>query len=198
MLSTGVRISATLRRYGLFINLVNNKLAYRYQTIHSRLSTSLAHWLRLSVLLLSTVWLSACTSNRYLTIEPPQYSTQADSTAALAAKFGGQISYVESNGIQLRLVEAGEGPLVVLVHGWPESWYSWRYQIAALSEAGYHVVAPDMRGYGGSARPENVEDYNIIELTADVAGIVAALGEQSAVVGGHYWGAPIAWNSALL
>ncbi|MBT8146277.1 MAG: alpha/beta hydrolase [Gammaproteobacteria bacterium] len=116
----------------------------------------------------------------------------------MAAKLGAQVRTIESNGIQLRIVEAGEGPLVVLVHGWPESWYSWRYQIEALAEAGYHAVAPDMRGYGGSARPENIEDYNIIELSADVAGIVSALGEEKAVVVGHDWGAPIAWNSALL
>jgi len=129
---------------------------------------------------------------------PPQPPSESDVTVAMAAKFGAQVRYVDSNGIQLRMVEAGAGPLVVLVHGWPESWYSWRYQIAALAEAGYHAVAPDMRGYGGSTRPESIEDYNIIELTADVAGIVTALGEEHAVVVGHDWGAPIAWNSALL
>ncbi len=122
----------------------------------------------------------------------------ADRTAELAARFGGSVRYIESNGIRLRLVEAGQGPLVILVHGWPESWYSWRYQIQALAEAGYHAVAPDMRGYGGSTIPADIEGYNIRELTADVAGIVSAMGEESAVVVGHDWGAPIAWQSALL
>ena len=68
---------------------------------------------------------------------------------------------VETNGIKLRVAEAGSGPLVVLVHGWPESWYSWRHQIPAIAAAGYHVVAPDMRGYGGSDKPPNVDDYDI-------------------------------------
>ena len=125
-------------------------------------------------------------------------STNTGRTEELAARFGGEVTYVNSNGIRLRLVEAGLGPLVILVHGWPESWYSWRHQLQALADAGYHAVAPDMRGYGGSTIPENIEDYNIIELTADVAGIVSALGEDSAVVVGHDWGAPIAWQSALL
>ena len=116
----------------------------------------------------------------------------------MAAKFGGQVRYVESNGIRLRLVEAGEGPLVILVHGWPESWYSWRHQLQPLAAAGYHVVVPDMRGYGGSDIPAEIEDYNILQLTADVAGIVTAVGAESAVIVGHDWGAPIAWQSALL
>ena len=125
-------------------------------------------------------------------------SSQIDRTVELAAKYGGTVRYVDSNGIRLRLVEAGTGPLVILVHGWPESWYSWRYQLQALAAAGYRAVAPDMRGYGGSTIPERIEDYNITELTADVAGIVSALGESNAVVVGHDWGAPIAWQTALL
>lgn len=124
--------------------------------------------------------------------------SENDRTVELAAQFGATVSYIESNHIRLRVVEAGAGPLVVLVHGWPESWYSWRHQLRALAEAGYHAVAPDMRGYGGSTIPDKIEDYNIIELTADVAGIVSALGETSAVLVGHDWGAPIAWQSALL
>ncbi|MDA1372313.1 MAG: alpha/beta hydrolase [Proteobacteria bacterium] len=124
--------------------------------------------------------------------------TEPNNTEALAAQYGGQVRYVETNGITLRVVEAGQGPLVVLVHGWPESWYSWRHQLRPLANAGYHIVAPDMRGYGGSTLSEAIEDYNIRELTADVAGIVTALGEEHAVVIGHDWGAPIAWQSALL
>lgn len=124
-------------------------------------------------------------------------SSQIDRTLELAAKYGGTVKYVDSNGIRLRLVEAGTGPLVILVHGWPESWYSWRHQLQALAAEGYRAVSPDMRGYGGSTVPERIEDYNITELTADIAGIVSALGESSAVVVGHDWGAPIAWQTAL-
>jgi len=121
-----------------------------------------------------------------------------DRTETLAAKYGAQVRMIESNDIQLRIVEAGEGPLVVLVHGWPESWYSWRHQLIPLAKAGYHVVAPDMRGYGGSTIPEEIEEYDITQLTADVAGVVSTLGEETAVVVGHDWGAPIAWQTALL
>ena len=132
------------------------------------------------------------------TVEDDLASSQQQVTEALAAKYGGAVRHVETNGIRLRIVEAGEGPLVILVHGWPESWYSWRHQLTGLAEAGYRVVAPDMRGYGGSTIPQDIVDYDIVELTADVAGIVTALGEDSAVVVGHDWGAPIAWQSALL
>ena len=121
-----------------------------------------------------------------------------DETEALAARYGGEVRYIDSNGIRLRIVVAGEGPLVILIHGWPESWYSWRHQLQPLAAAGYRVVAPDMRGYGGSTLPTAIEAYDTVQLTADVAGIVAALGESTAVVVGHDWGAPIAWRSALL
>jgi pimeloyl-ACP methyl ester carboxylesterase len=105
---------------------------------------------------------------------------------------------VATNGINLHVAEAGTGPLVVLVHGWPESWYSWRHQLPALAAAGYHAVAPDVRGYGGSDRPQPVEAYRMTELVGDLAGLVEALGEESAVVVGHDWGAPIAYHCALL
>lgn len=107
------------------------------------------------------------------------------------------LKIVEANGIRLRVALAGEGPLVVLVHGWPESWYSWRHQIPALVEAGYRVAAPDVRGYGGSDKPQPIEAYAIKEMCADVAGLVTALGETSAILIGHDWGAPIVWNTAL-
>ena len=103
----------------------------------------------------------------------------------------------ETNGIRLRVALAGKGPLVVLVHGWPESWYSWRHQIPALAAAGYRVAAPDVRGYGGSDKPNPVEAYAIKEMCADIAGLVTALGETRAILIGHDWGAPIAWNTAL-
>lgn len=105
---------------------------------------------------------------------------------------------IETNGIKLRISEAGSGPLVVMVHGWPESWYSWRHQLRALCDAGYHAVAPDVRGYGGSDKPHEIEAYAMSTIVADIAGLVEALGEQSAVVVGHDWGAPIAYHCALL
>jgi pimeloyl-ACP methyl ester carboxylesterase len=95
---------------------------------------------------------------------------------------------VKSNGINIHLAEGGEGSLVVLCHGYPELWYSWRHQLKALAEAGYHVVAPDQRGYGKTDRPETVEDYNILQLSGDIVGLVDALGETEAVIVGHDWG----------
>ncbi len=106
--------------------------------------------------------------------------------------------FIESNGIRMRLAEMGEGPLVLLLHGWPESWYSWRHQLTALADAGYHAVAPDLRGYGKSDAPEAVEEYDIVHLTADAVGVLDALGEETAVVVGHDWGAIVAWNCVLL
>ncbi|MEZ5560253.1 MAG: alpha/beta hydrolase [Pseudomonadales bacterium] len=103
----------------------------------------------------------------------------------------------ETNGINMHYVEAGEGPLVVLCHGFPESWYSWRHQLRALAEAGYRVVAPDQRGYGGTDAPGAVESYTQLHLVGDIVGLVRALGEKQAVIVGHDWGAPVAWNAAL-
>ena len=109
------------------------------------------------------------------------------------------LQHVETNGIRLRVATAGDGPLVILVHGFPESWYSWRHQIKALSEAGYRVAAPDVRGYGGSDRPHPVEAYDMESLTGDIAGLAHALSPgEKAVVVGHDWGSPIAWNTARL
>src|ERR671933_994542 len=105
--------------------------------------------------------------------------------------------FIETNGIRMHLVEAGIGPLVVLLHGFPESWYSWRHQLAALAEAGFRVVAPDQRGYGQTDRPQAIEAYSIFHLVGDVVGLLDALGEERAVVVGHDWGAPVAWHTAL-
>ncbi len=105
---------------------------------------------------------------------------------------------VRTNGISMHVAEAGSGPLVILLHGFPELWYSWRRQLPALAAAGYHAVAPDLRGYGGSDAPEPIEAYSMLNMTADVAGLLDALGEETAVVVGHDWGAPIAWHCALL
>ncbi len=105
---------------------------------------------------------------------------------------------VDSNGIRMHVAEAGDGPLVVLCHGFPEGWYSWRHQLAALAQAGFHAVAPDQRGYGSTDCPEAVSAYNIFQLVGDIVGLVKALGENSAAIVGHDWGAPVAWYSALL
>lgn len=111
---------------------------------------------------------------------------------------GPKLRMIEANGVKLRIAEMGKGPLVILVHGWPESWYSWRHQMPAIAAAGYHVVAPDMRGYGKSDKPADVEAYDIQHLTGDIVGIVDAMGEKKAVLVGHDWGSIVAWNSLLL
>ena len=105
---------------------------------------------------------------------------------------------IETNGIRLRAVVEGAGPLIVLLHGWPQCWYLWRHQIDPLVEAGFQVAVPDQRGYGGSDRPAEIEAYNIIELTNDVVGLADALGHEQFIVVGHDWGAPVAWHTALL
>src|SRR6185437_3307846 len=105
---------------------------------------------------------------------------------------------IEANGIKMHIAEAGEGPLVLLLHGFPESWYSLRHQIPALAAAGYHVVAPDQRGYGRTDKPPEIDDYDIVDLTGDAVGILDALGEETAVVVGHDWGSMVAWHCALL
>jgi pimeloyl-ACP methyl ester carboxylesterase len=105
---------------------------------------------------------------------------------------------VQANGIHLHFAEQGEGPLVVLCHGFPESWYSWRHQLAALATVGFHAVAPDMRGYGQSDRPEAIDQYTLLHHVGDMVGVLDALGVEQAVIAGHDWGAPVAWNAALL
>jgi pimeloyl-ACP methyl ester carboxylesterase len=107
---------------------------------------------------------------------------------------------VETNGVRLRITEAGDpdGPVVVLAHGFPELAYSWRRQIPALAEAGYRVIAPDQRGYGGSSRPEAIEDYNIVALCGDIAGLLDGAGVERAVIVGHDWGSIVATTFPLL
>lgn len=97
----------------------------------------------------------------------------------------------------MHCVEAGSGPLVVLLHGFPESWHAWRHQLGALADEGFHAVAPDLRGYGRTEAPEALEAYDVFQLTGDVVGLVHALGETSAVIVGHDWGALITHYAAL-
>ena len=103
--------------------------------------------------------------------------------------------YVRANGIRFHCVTAGDGPLVLLLHGFPEFWYAWRHQIPALSER-YRVVAPDLRGYGDTEKPRRVADYRTGVLAADVAALVDALGHKKAHVVGHDWGGGVAWITA--
>jgi pimeloyl-ACP methyl ester carboxylesterase len=105
---------------------------------------------------------------------------------------------IETNGIRLHIAEQGDGPLVILCHGFPECWYSWRHQLGALAKAGFRAVAPDLRGYGRSDRPEDVEKYTILHDIGDVVNLIDALGAKQAVIAGHDIGATVAWQAALL
>ncbi|CAM5280703.1 alpha/beta fold hydrolase [Streptomyces abikoensis] len=107
-------------------------------------------------------------------------------------------SFVEVNGVRLHVAEQGRGPLVVLLHGFPECWYSWRHQFGPLADAGYRVVAVDQRGYARSDQPGDISAYSLLHLCGDVIGLIHALGEDEAVLVGHDWGAPVAWTTALL
>jgi pimeloyl-ACP methyl ester carboxylesterase len=111
---------------------------------------------------------------------------------------GGKHIRLDTGEVVLHAVEAGSGPLVVLLHGFPEFWWSWRHQIPALAAAGFRVVAPDLRGYNLSDRPVRVADYGLRHLTSDVAGVIRAMGEKKAHVVGHDWGGGIAWEFAML
>ncbi|WP_342243705.1 alpha/beta fold hydrolase [Pseudomonas sp. OTU5201] len=101
------------------------------------------------------------------------------------------------NGIRMQVAMQGAGPLVLLCHGFPELWYAWRHQLDALSTAGFRVVAPDMRGYGGTDAPQQVEAYTRLHLIGDMVDLVRVLGERQAVIAGHDWGAMVAWGAAL-
>lgn len=122
---------------------------------------------------------------------------------AAAGILGVTHRYVQAGDLRMHVAEAGQGPLVLLLHGFPESWYSWRHQLTALAQAGYHAVAPDQRGYcqtgppDAPGRPAQPGDYTMLHLTGDVLALMDALGEESAVVAGHDWGAPVAWHCGL-
>ena len=98
------------------------------------------------------------------------------------------LRFIEANGIRMRVAEQGAGPVVLLCHGFPESWYSWRHQLKALADAGYRAVAPDMRGYGQTDRPDEIERYTLLHLVGDMVGLLDALAVETAVIAGHDWG----------
>ena len=104
---------------------------------------------------------------------------------------------VSANGIEMFLLEQGEGPLVLFCHGWPELSYSWRHQIPAIAAEGFHVAAPDMRGFGRTSAPTDIKAYSIFDHVGDMVALVAALGKNQAVIVGHDWGAPVAWHAAM-
>jgi pimeloyl-ACP methyl ester carboxylesterase len=105
---------------------------------------------------------------------------------------------VKTNGINMHLLEQGDGPLILLCHGFPETSYSWRHQLPALAKAGFRAVAPDLRGYGQSDRPEEIDQYTLFHSIADMVGLLDALGEEQAVIVGNDWGATLAWHAALM
>src|SRR5438045_7074968 len=105
--------------------------------------------------------------------------------------------YAEVGDVRLHYVEAGEGPLIVLLHGFPEFWYGWRLQITPLAAAGFRVVAPDMRGYNLSSKPDGVAAYDTGQLAADIRGLVHERGAESALLVGHDWGGTAAWYTAM-
>jgi pimeloyl-ACP methyl ester carboxylesterase len=119
-------------------------------------------------------------------------------TAASAARAGdlGEDGYVDSGGVKIHYVTKGKGPLLVMLHGFPDYWYTWRKQIPALSEK-FQVVAIDLRGYNLSDKPEGVENYAIPKLVGDVKAIVEHFGQKQAVIVGHDWGGMIAWSFAM-
>jgi pimeloyl-ACP methyl ester carboxylesterase len=102
------------------------------------------------------------------------------------------------NGIQMHIAEQGSGPLAICCHGWPELGYSWRHQIPALVQAGYRVVVPDMRGFGKTEAPHDIDQYSVLHMVGDIVALVQALGEKQAIIIGHDWGAPIAWTCAMV
>lgn len=108
------------------------------------------------------------------------------------------IETLQVGALRMRVASQGSGPLVLLCHGFPESWSAWRHQLAALAAAGFRAVAPDMRGYGGTDAPPDADAYTLLHLVGDMVELVNVLGEREAVIVGHDWGAPVAWHAAML
>jgi pimeloyl-ACP methyl ester carboxylesterase len=105
---------------------------------------------------------------------------------------------VEANGIRMHIAEQGTGAVVLLRHGFPECWYSWRHQLSALAAAGFHAIVPNMRGYGQTDAPQEVDHYSLLHLLGDMVRLLDALGIERAVIAWHDWGAPVAWLAAQL
>jgi pimeloyl-ACP methyl ester carboxylesterase len=124
-------------------------------------------------------------------------SPETVESVAAAADIELREGYAEVGDVKLHYVEAGDGPLIVLLHGFPEFWYGWRLQVAPLVAAGYRVVAPDLRGYNLSSRPDGVAAYSAEKLAGDVRGIIQELGAASALLVGHDWGGTAAWSAAM-
>ena len=153
-------------------------------------------WLAHAAILLSLA-LAACSPSQEgaaADVNDESTSTNEENTMVEGVSF----RHLKVNGLHMRIAEAGEGPLVLFVHGWPESWYSWRHQIPAVAAAGFHAVAPDMRGYGGTDAPPEVADYDVHHLCQDLTALLDELGEEQAVLVGHDWGALVTWQCALL
>lgn len=152
----------------------------------------------LQALALSTAGLAPASSKRASGQEQPS----RDAPSVIADGGARQIELkhrtVTLSGLRFHIAEAGQGPLVLLCHGWPESWYSWRHQLRALADAGFRAVAADMRGFGQTEAPEDVAAYTIVHHVGDMVQLVSALRETQAVIVGHDWGSPVAWTSALL
>src|ERR1700709_305607 len=128
------------------------------------------------------------------TSDTPAVDTAAGLIPGVELKEG----YAEvGEDVQLHYVEAGDGPLVLLLHGFPEFWYGWRLQIAPLVAAGFRVVAPDLRGYNLSSRPTDSSDYSVDKLAVDIEGLIRERGAETAFVVGHDWGGTVAWNLAM-
>jgi len=159
-------------------------------------TTRMIHWPMMA--LVATLAAGCDGSNTTSDKTEATTESQASSTMGESPVAGVTFRFIETNGIQMRIAEMGdEGPLVLLAHGWPESWYSWRHQIPALAEAGYRVVVPEMRGYGETDAPARVDDYDIVQLAADMVGVLDALGETTATIVGHDWGAVVAASTVL-
>jgi len=128
-----------------------------------------------------------------------QAPASGDALTSLVSDGGTEVreGYAELGDVRLHYVEAGDGPLIVLLHGFPEFWFSWRLQIAPLAAAGFRVVAPDLRGYNLSSRPAGVAAYSADRLAADVRGLIRELRAESALLVGHDWGGTVAWATAM-
>ncbi|MEE2776200.1 MAG: alpha/beta hydrolase [Acidobacteriota bacterium] len=153
-----------------------------------------SHLTRIGLALLLAV--SACAGPEP---EPAAEPAVAEEDPVVASPVAGvSFRMVESNGLTMRVAEAGEGPLVIFAHGFPESWYSWRHQLPAIAAAGYRAVAPDMRGYGSTSAPREIEAYDTPTLCRDLIGLIDHYGEEQAVLVGHDWGAAVVWNCSLI